>query len=271
MGAKGSITLWEAVGRYVATLKPDDHPEHVQRELFRFVQWSGSDRTFSDLSPPEIGEYADKLGGTGNSPLAAARLQMVRGFLSYARKKGLIDKNLAMHVRIYKSKTASSKARARSGSDPIELTPDGHAQLMADLQKLRASRAPLAKEIQSAAADKDVRENVPLEAAREQLGHVESRIRSIEYTLKAATIMDPSRRGPLKSVTLGARVLVRDLASGRETSYMLVSPSEANPLDGKISNASPLGKALMRRSVGLDVEVVTPRGNTRYRILKVSS
>ena len=270
MGAKGSITLWEAVGGYVATLKPDDRPEEVQRELFRFVQWSGSDRTFSELSPPEIGEYADKLGGTGSSPLAATRLQMVRGFLSYARKKGLIDKNLAQHVRIHKAKTANSKNRTRSASEAVELTPDGHAKLMADLQKLRASRAPLAKQIQSAAADKDVRENVPLEAAREQLGHVESRIQRIEYTLKAATIMDPSRQRQAATVTLGDRVLVRDLESGRESSYMLVSPSEANPLDGKISNASPLGKALMRRSVGLDVEVVTPRGNTRYRILKVS-
>ena len=130
----------------------------------------------------------------------------------------------------------------RDFKNPVELTADGHAQLHAELEKLKAQRGPLAVQIRKAAADKDVRENVPLEAAREQLGHVESRIRSIEGTLEYAVIIGSTPPDSAQIVKLGARVFVKDLVTGRENSYTLVDRSEAQPTQGKISDRFALGQ-----------------------------
>ena len=268
MESRESITVQEAVGTYIASVKKKGDHEELHRELFRFVQWCGTQRTWSEISPPEIGEYAEQMGASGTTPQAAARLQIVRGFLSYARRKGLTDKNLAQHVRIRKSKGTIFKGQEQ---EKIELTPEGHAHLVAELERLKSERGPIAIQIRKAAADKDVRENVPLEAAREQLGFLESRIRTIEYTLNAGVIIDASRQQRAQKVRLGARVSIKDLGTGRETSYTVVSPSEANPLDGRISDLSPLGKALIGRLSGQETEAETPRGKIRYRIMEVSA
>lgn len=268
-----SISLMEAVGNYlgapVGSSKGDDSLDEAQRELFRFVHWYGPERALSELSPSQIEEYAGQTGGSGAVPQAVVRLQILKGFLSYAKKKGLIVTNLAQHVKLRTPNPRAQKGRLRADPEVIELTQHGHAQLLAQLERLKAERVPLAQQIHKAAADKDVRENVPLEAAREQLGHVESRIRSIEETLKAAIIGSASRAGT-GAVKVGARVSVRDLGSGRETIYTLVSSAEANPSEGRISDLSPLGKALLNRTAGQEVEVETPRGRSRYRVLEVA-
>ena len=100
---------------------------------------------------------------------------------------------------------------------------------------------------------------------------VEYRIETIEETLKDAVVNGAAARAISRTVKLGAGVSMKDLDTGREMSYMLVSPSEANPLEGKISNASPLGKAFIGRRVGQVVEVETPRGKSRYRVVGVSA
>lgn len=266
-----SMTLLEAVGAYSGSIKAGDNHEELHRELYRFVNWCGSDRVLSDIGPPEVGEYADHVAGSGTTPQAAQRLHIIRDFLSYAKKKGLVDTNLAQHVRIRKSMTRAGKSRAGGAPESVELTHEGHAQMVAQMKSLRTERAALAIQIQKAAADKDVRENVPLEAAREQSGHVDARIRNIEETLKSAVIIDSVSGEKLATVKLGARVSVKDLNAGRETTYTLVHRSEANSLKGKISDISPLGRALVGRAVGEEVEVQTPRGKTRFRILEVWS
>ena len=270
MEPNGPVTVLQAVGSYVSSIKPDQDLGTAQRELNHFVHWCGPDRTLTELKPPEIGEYADQLGAGRTTPEAANRLQIIKNFLSYARKKRLIDENLAQHIRVRKSKATSKKGQGPGGPEPIELTQQGLTRLQAELGKLKADRGPLAIQIRKAAADKDVRENVPLEAAREQLGHTEARIRTIEGALKVAVVIDSSGKAT-KRVQLGSRVSVRDVVNGRDTTYTLVSATEANPLEGRISDASPLGKALVNRYVGEEVEVDTPRGKTRYRIRKVTS
>ncbi len=265
-----STTLLEAVRLYLAGAKPKENQEEVQRELDRFAHWCGLDRTISELRPPEIGDYAEQMSGSGTSPQAAKRLQAIRDFLSYAKKKGLTTSNLASHVRIPKAKVRGGGPGGRSGEASAELTPDGHAQLVAELERLKGERPPLAIQIRKAAADKDVRENVPLEAAREQLGLVESRIFELERILKTAIIIDPSKQRAAPTVGLGRRVVVKDLGSGQKTTYVVVNRTEASPLEGRISDVSPLGKALISRAVGQEIEVQTPRGITRYSIVKVS-
>lgn len=267
-----SITLSEAVRHYVASIKAKDSRDGVHKELFRFLNWCGPDRALVDLSPPEIGDYAERMTGVGASLQATDHLQAVRRFLTYSRKQGLTERNLAQHVRIRKSKARSVSATTTSDvNNVVELTAEGHARLGTQLTTLKAERAPLAQEIRRAAADKDVRENAPLEAAREQLGHVEARIRTIEGTLKAAVIIDPSSLKRAPTVRLGTRVSIKEVKRGREIKCTLVDRTEASPLEGRISDVSPLGKALLGAAAGQEVEAETPRGKIRYRVLRVTS
>ena len=259
--------LLECVGTYVVSLKVSD--DSVQRELRRFVKWCGADRDLTGIAPSVIGDYADSVAGTGTTPQASERLQIVRKFLTYAKKKGIIDINLAQHVRIRKSRTKKASGQGVALKDSIQLTFDGHAQLVVQLDELKSQRAPLAKAIQKAAADKDVRENAPLEAAREQLGQVESRILEIERTLSKVVIID-AEGVVSKMVRLGTVVWLEDSDTGRKSRYTVVSASEANPLDSKISDVSPLGKALLGQRADQVVNAETPRGTMRYRILQIS-
>ena len=119
-----------------------------------------------------------------------------------------------------------------------------------------------------AAADKDFRENSPLEAAREQRGYLEGRIEELERALKSATVLGEGQKTTLK-VKIGDSVSLRDLASGEELRYMIVSPREVDPTQGKISNVSPIGRALIGRGQEEVVEVVAPAGKLRYQVKQV--
>tara|TARA_Y100000590_G_C15714557_1_gene1011437 strand:+ start:1439 stop:2245 length:807 start_codon:yes stop_codon:yes gene_type:complete len=263
-----SLTVIAGVGDYLASLKKKDSTVE-QQQLFRLARWFGNDRLVSVLGPQDVGDYGDHVVGAGSAENTVSHLQNVRKFLAYLHKNGFTQQNLAQHLR-------AKKARGRKNSDVAgslgltELTRDGHLQLAEELQSLKDQRAPIAAAIAKAAADKDVRENAPLEAAREQLGLVESRVRVIENTLRHSVIVDSSKKGG-KVVALGSKVRVKDLSTGKEAVYTLVSATEAKPLDGRISNVSPVGKALIKRSAGQEVDVDTPRGKLRYRVVRVTS
>jgi transcription elongation factor GreA len=138
------------------------------------------------------------------------------------------------------------------------------------LASLQKQRVQLAEDIQRAAADGDVRENAPLEAARENQGMVVAKIREIESTLKAATVLDDGSSAATERVQIGAKLELTEISSGRTINYQLVEPNEASPLNGKISILSPVGAAILSRRVGEQVTVVTPRGEQVYRIDSVT-
>ncbi|MCL0029329.1 transcription elongation factor GreA [Dehalococcoidia bacterium] len=267
MDESGSNQLLTVVGTYVGSLRNSD--ASVERELRRFVKWCGPDKDLSQIQPSLIGDYADSVAGTGTTPQAAERLQVVRKFLTYAKKKGIIDVNLAQHVRARKTRKNMRGIERTEVNNKIQLTLEGHTQLVDQLEALKSQRGPLAKEIQKAAADKDVRENSPLEAAREQLGQVESRIVEIEGTLNNAVVIDSHGRSS-QVVSIGTVVWLQEADTGRKSRYTLVSASEANPMDSKISDVSPLGKALLGQNVDQMVMARTPRGDIRYRIVQIS-
>ena len=268
MESNASVTLREAANLYLGSIKNGDAQTQAQ-QVHRFVQWYGGDRAVGRIRPPEVGDYGEQALGSGSAP-EVEHLQEVKKFLSFARKKGLVDQGLAQHVRIRKAKKRSQSGENAEGLRRIELTREGHTRLSEELKGLQAERGPIAAEIKRAAADKDVRENAPLEAAREHLGQVESRIRDVEYTLRRAVIAESSgKRG--QPIKLGSKVVVKDQGTKRQTTYTIVGAAEASPLEGKISDVSPVGKALMGRSAGQEVEVVTPRGKLAYAVVRVTS
>jgi transcription elongation factor GreA len=260
----------DAVAVYVASLRTKESQSKAHQHLMRFVQWCGPERLIGTINPSEIGEFGERAVGSSAGSHAVERLQGTRKFLAFAKKKGLTEQNLAQHLRIRKGKHRSLRNVDAKENKAIELTRDGHRELAEELEKLYTERENKAIDIRHAAADKDVRENAPLEAARELQGQIVSRIAQIENTLKLAVVIEPGRKRG-KSVTLGARVLLKDLDTGRESRYTVVSALEAKPLEGRISDVSPVGKALMGRAAEQEIRVEAPRGQLKYRIVRVSS
>ncbi len=265
MAEERNLTLSEAVTMFLATLSPERKQEG-QQELKRFVRWYGAERPLADITAREVGDYGKSISASITDP--GKKIEPVRAFLSYAKKQGLIETSLAPHLRITKAKQGrSAKRRAVEGA-PVILTSEGYASLGVELESLKNERPAIAEQIRLAAADKDVRENAPLEAARERQGHIEARIREIEATLRGATVMD-ERPKSARKVGVGSTVSLSDLKYGDQLTYTLVSPSEANPAQGRLSIASPTGKALLDREAGAVVEVEAPVGTLRYRIDEV--
>ncbi|MFC1962184.1 GreA/GreB family elongation factor, partial [Chloroflexota bacterium] len=146
----------------------------------------------------------------------------------------------------------------------------GYKDLKTEIAELKKKRLEVIEEVRRAAADKDFRENAPLAAAREEKGHIEGRIMELEETLKTAAVID-KEAGLRRKVGIGGVVALQDLTSGEELTYRIVDPREIDPLQGKISLASPLGKALVGRREGEVVELAVPVGKMRYQIKRVGS
>ena len=259
------LKLSQAAAMYIATLSGEGRKDS-QAEVYRFARWFGADRSISDLRGHDIALYAESLGP--GTPDVVRRAEIVRSFLSFARKEGLTATNLAPHLRLRKASRAASAVVARPPKR-TQLTKDGYTSLQAELETLKDQRPVLADELRLARLDKDVRENAPLDAALDRQGHIEARIRELDALLKHADVVGAGTDSGSKA-HLGSTLLVRDLASGGSVRYTLVSPSEVSPTQGKISVASPVGKALIERVVGDEVEVLVPAGILRFRIEEIS-
>ena len=262
---KRSPSLGEATGLFLAKLSTKDR-EASQPEVYKFARWYGWDRPFSQLAPPQVENYAEQLSVSDTD--YAGKLVLVRAFLAYAKKQGWSRTNLATHLKTRKGKAGPQGSGKRVQPEAAALSRQRYEEMVEELEGLKIKSQELVKSIQLAAADKDFRENAPLDAAREERGHVEGRIKELEETLKAATIIGDAKAPAVKS-GMGDRIVVNDLASGEECCYTIVDPREANPLKGKISINSPLGKALIGRSGGETVEITAPRGKLSYRIERV--
>jgi transcription elongation factor GreA len=268
MASSGEATpaLTEAASRYLATLPPQQRQES-QPEVYRFVHWYGAERRTHELRGHDVSAYAEALGATAVD--SSQRLEILRGFFAFVRKQGFTPTNLATHLRL--RKTAAPAVGGGRAIREVHLTSDGHAALLAELENLRSQRPRVAEELRRAMADKDFRENAPLDAAREYQAHLEGRIREIEATLRHAVIVGEGSPQSNARIGVGSTVLLRNLKSGTEVRYILVSPSEVNPAEGKISIVSPVGKALMERSAGEEVDVKAPAGTLRFRIESVEA
>ena len=278
--AADTTTIQEALDMYVRSLKsgsrskgksssakPIDH-----KALYEFVKYFPPTACLQKLTPSDIGQYAEKVNGTGTTPGATAQLQAVKDFLAYAKKnEGLTEENLARYVRIRKARSRAGATVVSTESQTIELTSEGHAQLVSQREKLVQESESLVEEIRRARADGDVTENSPLDAAREEQGRVEARIQEITSTLDKSVIIVEGQTRDRKVVKIGARVEVKDLNSSRDPKvYTLVNRTEANPLDYRISDDSPMGKALLGKRVGQKLQVDTPRGKQSYEVVSIA-
>ena len=148
------------------------------------------------------------------------------------------------------------------------LTAGGAERLQAELENLQTvKRQDLAQRLRSAIQQGDLSENADYHAAKEEQAFLEGRIQELEHLLRNAIIIEEVS-GIRETVDLGASITVQVDDDDPET-YMLVGAKEADPRNGRISNESPIGNALLGKKAGEQVEVETPGGMIRIKILKI--
>ena len=222
-----------------------------------------SERSIDQLRAPHVAGYAEREVANGGD--VHARLRPVKEFLTYLNKKGFNSENLSTHVKIPRPSTRGGAVSTRSAFETMEMTQSGLEARKKELAGLKGQRPEVVEAIRIAAADKDFRENAPLDAAREEQGKMEARIRDLEEELRRAEVV--GRRG--SGIGVGAAVTLRDMETGKDVTYTIVDTREADPASFKISVSSPVGAAIAGRSEGAEVSVQTPKGARRYLIGKV--
>ena len=151
----------------------------------------------------------------------------------------------------------------------IYLTQKGYEDMTKALEYLKKTkRRKMAKAIGKARELGDLRENAEYHAAKEEQAHVERRIAQLDETLASATIIENADLSA-DEVNIGATVYLKDMDSGEEMTYHLVSEEEADIADNKISVTSPVGSALIGLKVKNIIQIKVPAGTIRYKILKI--
>jgi transcription elongation factor GreA len=156
------------------------------------------------------------------------------------------------------------------GGETTYLTRERVVELEQELRELKTNgRKAVAQKIADARGYGDLSENAEYEAAKEEQQHLELKISKLEHTLARAKIID-AKDLPNDKVYILSRVKLKDLKTGREFEYLLVSPEESNFDEQKISVTSPIGKALLGKHSGDSVEIKVPAGLLHYKILDVN-
>jgi transcription elongation factor GreA len=150
----------------------------------------------------------------------------------------------------------------------VILTPEGMVNLKAELEELTTRRRrEVAQRIKEAREFGDISENAEYDDAKNEQAMLEARIASLEDKLRSATVIDASDLGT-DMVGVGSVVHVKD-ESGKSVKYTIVGSAEASPTEMKLSNESPIGKALLGRKRGEQVTISTPKGQRKLKITKI--
>jgi len=150
------------------------------------------------------------------------------------------------------------------------LTKEGYQKLQEELEYLRTvKRQEVANRLHEAMEGGELIENAEYEAAKNEQAFVEGRIQEVEMILASARIIDEKdKKGKVGLVQVGSTVTIRENGDSPET-YAIVGVAEANPREGKISNESPIGKAILNHRAGDEVTVEAPGGTFKVKIVKV--
>ncbi len=153
----------------------------------------------------------------------------------------------------------------------IKLSAERHQELKAELNYLKTVREKeVADQIKEARSFGDLSENSEYDEAKNEQGKLYSRIAEIENILQNSVIIEEEESHDTATVRIGRRIKVLDVEFKEELTYMVVGSQEADPMNGRISEDSPFGRALLGKTVGEDVVVEAPAGAMHYKILDVT-
>jgi transcription elongation factor GreA len=153
----------------------------------------------------------------------------------------------------------------------VILTPEGYEKLKQEIEHLsNDKRREVADRIRIAREFGDINENAEYDDAKNEQAMLEHRIATLEERMRAARVIE---KGEVSSdvVSIGSRVRLRDMDANETVEYHVVGSAEANPAEHKLSNESPVGKAIMGRKKGEVVDVLAPRGALKFKILDIKA
>jgi len=152
----------------------------------------------------------------------------------------------------------------------IRLTAEGYQKTVEELEYLKTvKRGEIAEKIEIARSFGDLSENSEYDEAKNEQAIMESRIAELDAILKRAIIIDPTEQST-EHVHLGSKVKVHDCEFDEDVVYQIIGSKEADPFNGKLSDESPVGAALLGHQVGEMVHVETPEGNNQFIILEIT-
>ena len=159
-------------------------------------------------------------------------------------------------------------------SEKVVLTKAGKEELEKELRELiDNTREEVKRQLAEARAQGDLSENADYDAARNRQAEVEGRIKELENILSSAEVISDEAKASKKGnkVALGSTVTIKFVDSGKENKFMIVGTVESDPFNNKISNASPLGEALIGKVAGDIVEVKGPKNSYKVEVLKIGA
>ena len=155
-------------------------------------------------------------------------------------------------------------------TDEVLLTKEGYEEIVAEHENLVAvRRAEVAQKLKEAIAQGDLSENADYDAAKNEQAELEERIYKLENMIRKAKIIDDSELAG-DQVTVGLTVKVLDINEDEEEEFTIVGSTEADPFEGKISNESLVGAALLGKKAGDEISVEVPDGIVSYKVLEIS-
>ena len=256
-------TLGEALQEYLSALKPDQYHD-CESYIRKYVEHADPATDARTLTGSRVESYAESQIRVAD-PNAQKRVEALKGFFQYMKKKNYTTANFGINVRVRRTGGRTGASAVRIEEAPVEITADGLEALKKELSEIEAKVPDLVKAIEHARADGDLRENAPYHAAREALAFTNDRKQRIEASLKRAVVVD--RSGPDDGLAaLGSMVTVTYVERNRQETYQLVSSREANARERRISVDSPVGQQLLGKRAGEEVEVEAPQGMMRFRV-----
>lgn len=261
-----SVTASEALEHFAGSMANEPEKAEVELPAVRaFVASFGSTRPMAELRGGDVTTYVKTK--TDGEP---ATIEPLRAFLAYCSRLAFTPENLVPALGIGLTgggARGGQGANAELGGAAFYVTPDGLRHIEEQLAMEKGKRPMIAQKLHDAMADKDFRENAPLDAARDEQGQLEARIRDLESRLRNAVIIDEqAKRG---RANVGSVVKLVNLETKREQTFKLVSATEVDPSQGKISIQSPVGVAVMNRGTGDEVTVNAPSGPVVFKILEI--
>lgn len=152
---------------------------------------------------------------------------------------------------------------------PVPITKQGYEALKQELDQLRKVERPNnIKAIEEARAHGDLSENAEFDAAKERQNFLDARMNELEYKLANAEVIDPDTLSKERAV-FGCTVVLENIDTGDEVTYQLVGPEESNIKEGRISVASPLGKAIVGKQLGDEIIIDAPGGRRNYELVDI--
>ncbi len=261
------ITSSEALTHFVNSLE-SEKVEAERPAVERFIGWFGAERLMSELSGDDVDRYLVEF--TAEQEHDMVHLEPLRAFLAYSSRLAFTEENLVPHLQLGDDHGGARGLRGAAdelGGKAFHVTLEGLQSLEGQLEELKSGRPGIAEKLREAMADKDFRENAPLDAARDEQAHLEAKIRETEDRLRHAVIIDAEAKGGRANV--GSVVKLLNIEHDREQEFTLVSPAEVDPSNGKISMESPIGVALLNKGQGEEVVVEAPAGKMRFKVLEV--